>query len=938
MIGMAATIASSGIRIEAGGTAMARMAADISKAVTVGGEKLEEFAKIAGMSAEEFKRAWASDKAQALYAILTGIASHGENAAKVLDNLGWKNVRVAATAGALAKSKEQLREAIAFANTEFARNGALAEKSNIIYDTFNNHLKQTKNLFADMGRTIGSALLPDLRSFLSLIDSGVGTLKSFGAAFPDWLTKGALHGTLSGLTGGLHGVLENLRRIKEEWSNLGPATYLFGGMHGGGKGYGVSGSWDAPGGAGAPPPPGMSEEAEKRLEKFREAVKKLTEELSGGKASEELRVMAAAFQAAGGFAALTGPQIQSLADAVRRLVEEGGKVPSALEGFQHIGQLMGPDMPQGLDMYAGDPVAMANRLAMAKDILAKAGPAKMSPFGFADSLSTQTLINLTNQSKAYSAVLDGLNSKHRTARDTLQQVTNIFQILGVSAHSALGRMVAGFAIAGAAVADLRKNLATVVGDGKGGFMEKLDFKKLFQKDGKFDFSTLTNNLSSMAQIAAAGMSTVKGILEGGGGAKGALGGMMSGAAFGSAFGPWGAAIGGVAGGILGLFGSDPVKKAQEAAGKALGHAVSTEFAKSVMERSKEMGISLGEAAKMLDAEAAAALKKSNWENLASAWKSREAGVSHALGNLGFFDSLALSGEQAGTLFTVNFWAAVETMGLAKAVESMRPAFESMKELMGDQAPLQWLFGEEAADGILKVADGAQQLANNMTGIYNAGYLTVDAFHAYEGAALTAFQQAIDASGSEKESLISIAPLLSNIKRLHEELGIPIDANTQKLIDMAEEMGVVFKPDPVMELVDAIKDLIATISGVPREIHVNTTYTESGNPPVTGGPAQPPGGPDIYASMGFYNPSLPKDTLIQAHTGEEVLITPAGKKKGDVMDVDAMISAMAQAAAGSGGDTIIPITLNMDGKKFAQWITQASRDGRVRIHESALRDF
>jgi hypothetical protein len=39
---------------------------------------------------------------------------------------------------------------------------------------------------------------------------------------------------------------------------------------------------------------------------------------------------------------------------------------------------------------------------------------------------------------------------------------------------------------------------------------------------------------------------------------------------------------------------------------------------------------------------------------------------------------------------------------------------------------------------------------------------------------------------------------------------------------------------MFELVDAIKDLIATISGVPREIHVNTTYTESSTPPGDNG--------------------------------------------------------------------------------------------------------
>jgi hypothetical protein len=55
---------------------------------------------------------------------------------------------------------------------------------------------------------------------------------------------------------------------------------------------------------------------------------------------------------------------------------------------------------------------------------------------------------------------------------------------------------------------------------------------------------------------------------------------------------------------------------------------------------------------------------------------------------------------------------------------------------------------------------------------------------------------------------------------------------------------------MFELVDAIKDLIATISGVPREIHVNTTYTESSTPPGDNGSTNHNAqGPDECAALG-----------------------------------------------------------------------------------------
>jgi hypothetical protein len=79
-------------------------------------------------------------------------------------------------------------------------------------------------------------------------------------------------------------------------------------------------------------------------------------------------------------------------------------------------------------------------------------------------------------------------------------------------------------------------------------------------------------------------------------------------------------------------------------------------------------------------------------------------------------------------------------------------------------------------------------------------------------------------------------------------------------------------------------------------------------------------------------------LIAAHTGERVEITPAGRKRKDELDVDKMLAGIAEAAAGQGGDVNVTIPITLDGKKIAEFVTRASKDGRIRTHASAVRDW
>src|SRR5690606_24079795 len=71
VLGLAAAMSSVGIEAEAGGSAMSLTMKRIGKSVDEGGDSLELFAQVSGMSAQQFSEAWQSDPAMALDAFIS---------------------------------------------------------------------------------------------------------------------------------------------------------------------------------------------------------------------------------------------------------------------------------------------------------------------------------------------------------------------------------------------------------------------------------------------------------------------------------------------------------------------------------------------------------------------------------------------------------------------------------------------------------------------------------------------------------------------------------------------------------------------------------------------------------------------------------------------------------------------------------------------------
>ena len=66
VLGYSTALSSLGIDAEAGGSAVSRTWTKLQNAVSQGGEDLDNFSKISGMSADEFKQAWAETSKQCI--------------------------------------------------------------------------------------------------------------------------------------------------------------------------------------------------------------------------------------------------------------------------------------------------------------------------------------------------------------------------------------------------------------------------------------------------------------------------------------------------------------------------------------------------------------------------------------------------------------------------------------------------------------------------------------------------------------------------------------------------------------------------------------------------------------------------------------------------------------------------------------------------------
>jgi TP901 family phage tail tape measure protein len=254
-------------------------------------------------------------------------------------------------------------------------------------------------------------------------------------------------------------------------------------------------------------------------------------------------------------------------------------------------------------------------------------------------------------------------------------------------------------------------------------------------------------------------------------------------------------------------------------------------------------------------------------------------------------------DNLGIVAMAAYGAALKSgVGYVAAIRAAGPALDSVIKA---QEKLGITTENEALKGLLafrqKVAQNeelvgaAEALNDTLLAVSHTTGLNADSLRAMGDLGMSTFNRLIGAGFSQNEALRFMGDFLDNIKKGHIDLNIPIDENTQKLLDMAEAEGIVKTKskdakDVFLEgtdkMVKAIDRLVETLGGVPsaidnigkaidrvpKEVRVDWEFNIPDMPSVTVEPRSFAGG-----SHGLQN--FGSGTLAVLHNREAVLTEP-----------------------------------------------------------------
>ena len=179
ILGFAAALSSVGIEAEMGGSAFSKALVKMEVAAATGGEALEDFARVSGLTAEGFKSLFESDPAAAFQAFITGLSrmdEEGVSAIATLNDIGIAEVRLRDTLLRAVNANELFARTQDVAINAWQENTALTVEAGKRYAATESRLINLKNTALLFAQQIGDDLNPTIQS---LIDGAGDLMKGF---------------------------------------------------------------------------------------------------------------------------------------------------------------------------------------------------------------------------------------------------------------------------------------------------------------------------------------------------------------------------------------------------------------------------------------------------------------------------------------------------------------------------------------------------------------------------------------------------------------------------------------------------------------------------------------------------------------------------------------------------------------------------------------
>lgn len=209
ILGLAATLSSVGLEAQAGGSAISKLLSRIDVAVATGSAEIKDFAKIAGMSVDDFVAVWQDAPITALGNFINGLAQmsdEGISSIAVLEDMGLNELRLRDTILRTVNANDLFNETMAASNKEWKSANSLSNSAAKRYDTTKNKLKLLLNNLKAVALQFADAIMPTLDKWIEKIG--------------EWVEK------FDGMSDGAKASLTKFAAIS---ALIGPALKLFGG-------------------------------------------------------------------------------------------------------------------------------------------------------------------------------------------------------------------------------------------------------------------------------------------------------------------------------------------------------------------------------------------------------------------------------------------------------------------------------------------------------------------------------------------------------------------------------------------------------------------------------------------------------------------------------------------------------------------------------------
>ena len=173
ILGFAAALSSVGIEAEMGGSAFSKALVKMEVAAATGGDALDDFAQVSGMTSAQFKSLWDSDPAAAFQAFIVGLSQmdeEGMSAIATLQDIGIAEVRLRDTLLRAVNATELFAETQQTATRAWAENTALTTEAGKRYATTESQLINLKNKAMLFAQQLGDDLNPTIKELISGAD------------------------------------------------------------------------------------------------------------------------------------------------------------------------------------------------------------------------------------------------------------------------------------------------------------------------------------------------------------------------------------------------------------------------------------------------------------------------------------------------------------------------------------------------------------------------------------------------------------------------------------------------------------------------------------------------------------------------------------------------------------------------------------------------